>query len=130
MWNINQNKITFVIAASFLALIVLILFQVQWMQQSRDLLEEQFDQKVDMALCEAVKDMESTEETTVAKSACKVGKQPATCAQKIDDLIESPDFDQKISSAFDFYKIGMDYEATIVNKNSIVQLLTIINNTS
>ncbi len=114
MWNIHQRKINLIIAASCLALIGLIYFQVKWMQQSRDLLEEQFDQKVSMALCSAVEDMEETQAEAKAQPGC----QPMSCAQQADALMQSPDFDQKICSAMDFYQIPMDFEAKIVDKSA------------
>jgi hypothetical protein len=49
-----HNKIPYIITASTIAMLLLVLIQVQWMQQSRKLIEEQFDQKVSMALCKAV----------------------------------------------------------------------------
>ena len=119
MWNIKQHKIAWLIAGSCLALIALIAFQVKWMQQSRDLLEEQFDQKVSMALCSAVENMSTTEEVAEVRSTCTAEPKPPSCAQKIDELLESPSFDQKISTAFDFYDIGMDFEADIVDKSCV-----------
>ncbi len=51
------NKISWMVAASCVALTALLLFQVNWLQHSRQLIEEQFDQKVTMAMCSAVEEM-------------------------------------------------------------------------
>ena len=50
----RPNSTLYVIAASTLALIALIAFQVKWMSDSHRLIEEQFDEKVNLALCYAV----------------------------------------------------------------------------
>ena len=50
----KPNSTLYVIAASTLALIALIAFQVKWMSDSHRLIEEQFDEKVHLALCYAV----------------------------------------------------------------------------
>lgn len=50
----NSNQPTWIIGASCIALIALILFQVNWLQHSRKLIEEQFEQRVTMALCNTV----------------------------------------------------------------------------
>ncbi len=49
-----MNRTNIVIGASSLALIALIAFQVKWMSDSRQLIEEQFNQKVNMAMGYAV----------------------------------------------------------------------------
>lgn len=119
MWNIKQNKIALIIAASCFSIIGLIYFQAKWMQQSRELLEEQFDQKVSMALCSAVEDLKDAEPSTTAKAACNIDGPKPSCEQQIDALEKSPDFDKKICSAMDFYQVGIDYEAKIVDKSTV-----------
>ena len=42
------------------------------MQKSIDLVEEQFDQKVSMALCKAVDEIAQTEEKTNLKVSCSI----------------------------------------------------------
>jgi len=50
----RPNSTFYVILASTLALIALIAFQVKWLSDSHRLIEEQFDEKVNLALCYAV----------------------------------------------------------------------------
>ena len=50
----RPNSTFYVIVASTLALIALIAFQVKWLSDSHRLIEEQFDEKVNLALCYAV----------------------------------------------------------------------------
>ncbi|MFT7605331.1 MAG: hypothetical protein ACI8VT_002925, partial [Saprospiraceae bacterium] len=48
--NIEMNKTNVIIGALFLALIALFACQVKWMTDSRNLIEEQFDHKISMAM--------------------------------------------------------------------------------
>ena len=52
-----QNRTSYVILASTLAIIALFFLQVRWMRASHELIEEQFNQKVRMALCFAVESL-------------------------------------------------------------------------
>ena len=52
--KIRQNQINWILAASTLAVIGLLMLQVQWMRHSKKLIEEQFNNKVSMAMCMAV----------------------------------------------------------------------------
>lgn len=49
-----NNKITYIISAAGLAVLLLVIIQAKWMKQSVDLIKEQFDQKVSMAMCGAI----------------------------------------------------------------------------
>ena len=71
----RTNRIKIVIAASCLALLGLIAIQVRWMNYSRVLLDEQFEHRVDMALCNAV-------QTTAEEPTKKMRKSPARPAAK------------------------------------------------
>ena len=53
MKTFQWNKVKAVIAGATLALIALILLQAQWLLHSKNLIEEQFNQKISMALCMA-----------------------------------------------------------------------------
>ncbi|MFN7115727.1 MAG: sensor histidine kinase [Saprospiraceae bacterium] len=74
-----SNKSTWLIGASCLALILLILFQVNWLRHSRQLLEEQFDQKVSMALCSAVESLQETPVDTTAPAYVSCQKMAGNC---------------------------------------------------
>ena len=72
----RTNRIKIVIAAACLALLGLIAIQVRWMNYSRQLLDEQFEHRVDMALCNAVQTTAEEPQSTVVmtcannKGAC------------------------------------------------------------
>jgi len=62
------NRTTYVIAASTLALIALLVFQVKWLSDSHNLIQEQFDEKVHLALCYAAGSMMVESPSTCAAS--------------------------------------------------------------
>ena len=63
--DVMRDRTTiYLIIASGLAMAVLILFQVSWMRHSQDMLEEQFNEKVEVALSRAVNER-ATDETCV-----------------------------------------------------------------
>jgi hypothetical protein len=55
------SKINIILLASTLAVLSLIYIQVRWMQKSHDLIENQFNQRVKMALCSAVESLDDDE---------------------------------------------------------------------
>ena len=57
----NEYKTFRLIGIAALGWICLIFFQAKWMGESHRLIEEQFDQKVTMALCAAVNSLDSTD---------------------------------------------------------------------
>lgn len=67
-----NKRIPFFVLISAIALVSLFVIQFKWMQKSVALAEEQFDQKVSMALCMAVDQISLTEETNKFKSTCSV----------------------------------------------------------
>ena len=106
--------------ASCLALIGLVLFQVQWMLQSRDLLEEQFNNRVNMALCNAVEEVAQTGICEQVRQSCslKEGDQ-ISCQQHLDTLLNAEDLNVALGKSLDFYNIKMDYEVRILDKDSM-----------
>lgn len=52
-----SNRITYVTIASTLALVALVFLQVKWVSDSKKMIEEQFNQKVRMAVCSAVESL-------------------------------------------------------------------------
>ncbi|MEM1318728.1 MAG: HAMP domain-containing sensor histidine kinase [Bacteroidota bacterium] len=100
------NKISRIVAASAIALVLLIIFQVKWMLHSRDLIEEQFNQKVGMALCNAV------EETS---RRCQ-SQEVASCQPVIkDQWLNELGLDEALNSSMSFYNIDLEYQANVVD---------------
>ncbi len=115
------NRTTYVIGASTLALIALFILQVKWMSESRDLIEQQFDQKVRMALCFAVESLNGT------KINCDPGKDSCLPVEEVADAYqlstpldyELEVIDSTIARATAFYDINMDYEISILDKSCV-----------
>ena len=59
----NQHKIPFLFAIVCIALLALIIFQITWLTQSRALIEEQFDQKVNLAIGSTLTDFNANHKT-------------------------------------------------------------------
>ena len=77
----RPNSTLYVIAASTLALIALIAFQVKWLSDSHRLIEEQFDEKVHLALCFAVSN------AIVEPSSCDISTD--ITAEEEDEMMQS-----------------------------------------
>jgi two-component system phosphate regulon sensor histidine kinase PhoR len=130
----ESSRTSYVIAASTLVLIALIAFQVKWLTDSQRLIEEQFDEKVRLALCYAAGNI-IVEPTTKCKIAsadspkgCAPLLQEGGCVPYFQDgdefKVESntpfvrSTLDSTLAVAFDFYAIDMDYELEIIEEAS------------
>jgi len=117
------NRTTYVIAASTLALIALLAFQVKWLSDSHNMIQEQFDEKVHMALCYAAGTME------VESSAASCSTSDDNCvplSQEGDDFnmtfntpFQTSNLDSLLDVAFGFYAIDMDYKWKIVETQNV-----------
>ncbi len=105
-----MNRINLVIAGSTIALIALIIFQVQWMLQSRDLIEELFDNQVRMAMCAAI---ESVSTDTIG----------ASCTLSTNDLenLDTAELYSEIGRALNFFQIPLEYEMELASPAVIAQ---------
>jgi two-component system phosphate regulon sensor histidine kinase PhoR len=114
------SKINIILLASTLAVLSLIYIQVRWMQKSHDLIENQFNQRVKMALCSAVESLDDDESipqpsfqfpNTLVTPKVEMTPQCAT----VDDF-ESANI-QKLESALAkslaFYNVDLPYEIKI-----------------
>ncbi len=112
------NKTTSLVAASCLAMLLLILFQVSWLQHSRRLIEEQFDQKVTMALCSAVEDLsrEQSGDMTIHPVGCNMAQ--GNCCFKSPDATT---LQTALSSSLQRYDIDLDFRFDVI-PDSFVQL--------
>lgn len=107
-----NNRIPYFILASAIALISLFVIQVKWMQKSTALVEEQFDQKVSMALCRAVDEISKTEETNLLKSSCIInadGKK-SCCSDELSSFMQKDNVKGLVASSLNYYDIDMPYD--------------------
>lgn len=130
----QSSRTSYVIAASTIVLIALIGFQVKWLTDSQRLIEEQFDEKVRLALCYAAGNIivEPLTKCNVSPEASPKGCAPLLqeggCVPYFQDGDEfkvksntpfvRSTLDSTLAVAFDFYAINMDYELEIIEKAS------------
>ncbi len=118
----KSNRTTYVIGASTLALIALIVFQVKWMNDSRHLIEEQFDQKVRMALCFTVESLNGTSiacNLSMDSSCMGVGSPTDVYRVSTPMDYEMEAIDSTLRKALAFYDINMDYEINILESTGL-----------
>ncbi len=120
----QKNRTNIIIGASFLALVALFAFQTKWMTDSRNLIEQQFNQKVNLALCYAVNLLGSEE----GLASCGSGESN-TCLpiQEFDDIfqletkqeVDMNTIENALDIALRFYHIDMDYEVAVVEEEKL-----------
>ena len=108
------NHIAWLISAAALSILALIGFQVNWMRNSRDLLEEQFNNRVNMALCSTVEKLAGNQVCSDEIRAC--------CAKGdnagIEAILSQPEMASTLTGALNFYQIGLPYRAEITCRDS------------
>ncbi len=124
-----MNKTNLFIVISALALIALVLFQVNWYRHSQGLLEEQFDSTVNMAMCLAVQNIgqckEPEGEKEGAAPGCAVGgatlvaESNNTFTGIVEEELDLVALDKALRSALAFYNIHLDYEFQILGHDEI-----------
>ena len=112
------NRTTYVIGASTLALIALFFLQAKWMSDSRNLIEQQFDQKVRMALCFAIESLNGTKiNCDPSKDSCLPVESVADAYQLSTPLDYELDvIDSTLARATAFYDINMEYDVKILDQ--------------
>lgn len=105
------------IGASCLALILLLLFQVNWLRHSRKLIEEQFDQKVTMALCSAVESLEAAQNNAPQSQASCVKMRENCFASCLRDDYSEAEMHDALQTALARYDINLNFRFDIVNNN-------------
>ena len=113
----DGRNISWIIGASALALILLVLIQANWLLQSRQLIEEQFDQKVTMALCSAVETLRAdhTENVEISLS-CK--ENADACHPKyLETTLGRDELQQTLHYAFQRYDIDLDFDYEVFRRN-------------
>lgn len=111
----RSNSTIILITAAAFALIGLLLLQVKWMQQSRDLIEEQFEQKVKMAMCSAVDGVESIQ---TVPDRCGDLENDINCLQVNPEAgYETEELEASLASAFDFYGVPGPYNLEIIDNS-------------
>ncbi|WP_421800142.1 sensor histidine kinase [Haliscomenobacter sp.] len=112
----RTNRIKIVIAASCLALLGLIAIQVRWMNYSRVLLDEQFEHRVDMALCNAVQTTAEEPLKSTVGMTCANSKE-GCCADAVSEsmILSDAQLRKNLDRSLAFYDINLPYNVNVVN---------------
>lgn len=110
------NNIKLLVIASAIAMILLILFQVKWMLHSKDLVEEQFTQRVSMALCNAVEEAGKQCKAPATSELTDTADNKAASTQ--EQLLEEFGLDEALTHSMSQYAIDLNYKSCIVDKNT------------
>lgn len=112
-----MRKIYFLIAGSALAMLLLIGFQLHWIKNSKLLIEEQFTNRVSMALCTAVEKM-SAEADCCVSAAMNGNPDAPSCTNQVKKMMKDSAFDRVLRSSLAFYQIDLPYEVNIAVKDT------------
>lgn len=116
------NRTNFIIGASSLALIGLFAFQVKWMSESKKLIEEQFNQKVSLAMCYAVdvigskvcsKDCAIVCKTTTEMACGSVQEDGDGYTIETKNEISLSKIEEALSLALNFYDVNLDFHVAV-----------------
>ncbi len=112
------NYSSLLVGASAMALISLVFFQLRWMRHSNNLLEEQFKHRVDMALCNAVEQMATSESCATLNVSCMTGESQGNCQVVLDSIFKTEEGGNALREAFAFYKVDLPYEVSVEEKKT------------
>jgi two-component sensor histidine kinase len=108
------NHVPIILVASTLAMIGLVIFQYKWIEHSRKLSEEIFNQRASMALCSTLE--EYSDGALCSPSNCSmVCGMDTTRASALDprlDLMHNEGFHADLKKTLDFYNINLNYQMT------------------
>ena len=114
-----MKGINWLIAAAAVAILALIWFQVSWMQHSQMLLEEQFNNRVNMALCATVEKLADNPEGCQAIQACCEPEAPEPPDMSFAALMKRPAMEETLTEALGFYQINLPYELSIAPRDCL-----------
>ena len=110
----KTNHVTVLLVASTLAMIGLVFFQYKWINHSRKLSEEIFNQRASMALCSTLEEYGGG--TICGESSCaEVCGTAESLLPTIDfvgrpEIVENEDFQADLRKTLDFYNIDLNYK--------------------
>jgi signal transduction histidine kinase len=114
-----MRKIYWLIAGSTLAMLMLIGFQIYWINTSRALIEEQFTNKVTMALCNTV------DEVSKSPNCCQAPVTGMTsssqCADQMHQMIQDSSFNDVLHANLSYFQINLPYQVNITSTDSAKQ---------
>ena len=114
----DANRISWTIGAACLAILLLLLFQVSWLTHSRKLIEEQFDQKVTMALGSAI---DQASRTTIEDNSLwfNLSCEPDICTPDCQDIVlVEENLEAALNASLKRYQIDLDFQYEIVEREA------------
>lgn len=118
----NFNRTSWIVATGCLALILLIFFQVNWLQHSRRLIEQQFDQKVTMAICSAIDELSRRDGKSVSVEFNCVTDEAACGSGILQTNVDEQELEAVLNATLDRYGIDLDYQYNILPHPDFLQL--------
>ena len=113
-----MRKIYWLIAGSAMAMLLLISFQMYWIKKSKILIEEQFTNKVTMALCATVDKVSKSPECCEAvRSSCMTS--PTGCTDQLNELIKNTAFTDVLNTSLNYFQINLPYKVNVASSDSI-----------
>lgn len=96
--------------------------QVKWMQKSIEMVEEQFDQKVSMALCMAVDELSETEDKKNLKVSCSIPGEAGQecCANNLSLFMSNTNVKKVVDKSLAFYDINIPFEMEVSEYNDLL----------
>jgi two-component system phosphate regulon sensor histidine kinase PhoR len=111
-----MNRTSWIVAGAALAIILLLFFQINWLQHSARLIEEQFDQKATLALNSAVDALKQQDDPdTRIELTCK--KTISECDNScVTTNIDEAQLYDALQTAMERYDIELDFQFNILNQ--------------
>jgi two-component system, OmpR family, phosphate regulon sensor histidine kinase PhoR len=106
-----MQRVYWLITSAALTMILLIGFQVYWMNKSKELIEEQFTNKVSMALCSAVDKLSKSPACSQAATSCMTSK--GECADKVQAMVKDSSFAEVLNSSLNYYQVNLPYKVNV-----------------
>lgn len=117
----RNKQISLLIGTSALAILALIGFQLSWMRHSRALIEEQFNNRVNMALCSTVERMAENQVCSQQiRECCKIGSSGTenTCVPTLELISTMPETKKMLAEVLHYYQIDLPYNMMITPKDT------------
>jgi len=119
MKSFQWNKVNAVIAGATIALSALVLLQAQWLFHSKNLIEEQFNQKVSMALCMAVTELSDGPQSCIAAPESDLVTMLMTpLVTTLPPQAEEKTVREALDGTLAFYDIHLPYQIEIFDKKN------------
>jgi len=115
MDTFKWNRIKALIIASALVMIALVVLQAKWLLHSKNLNEEQFNQKVSMALCSTVTEL--GEGKSICSSPNPNVSSPSCLPREIPKNVDEQALRSVLDKNLSFYDIPLDYEVAIQDRS-------------